>query len=325
LSFKLISPDREQWNSFVDNNMHSSVFQRHEIADMYNKTKNMEGIRIAVSDDNEILACMAVKLESKGFLKRFTSLSIIENAPLYQDSEKGREAAEFLIKHYNKSTTALYTNVKIDNDLFLEKIYESEGYNKSECLNYEIGLEKNTEAVFKKIHKSRRKNIKRAEKKGVKIIEAGKDSLPQFYGLLRETYSKLQIQIPDISYFNAAFSLMPGNVKLFFAIYQGNLIGARLILLYKKKIFDWFAGASSKHLGLFPNDALVWHVLEYGCKNSYELFDFGGAGIPDEEYGVREFKKRFGGQLINYNSFKKIHKLFITKLGSFILSISKKK
>jgi len=97
-----------------------------------------------------------------------------------------------------------------------------------------------------------------------------------------------------------------------------------MILLYKKKIFDWYAGASSEHLNLFPNDAMVWHVLEYGCRNGCELFDFGGAGVPNEEYGVREFKKRFGGQLVEYNSFKKVHRPIIAGLGGKFLSFYRK-
>lgn len=327
MSFELIYPNKEMWNNFVDSNKHSCIFQRYEMADIYNKTRNMTGLRLAVSDKKEkLLACMIIKLEYKKFLKLFTSISIIENAPLYEDSEEGRRAAEFLIKHYNRyiKRKALYSNVKINKNSFLGHLYESEKYNKNECLNFEIKLNGNANAVFKLIHKSRRKNIKRAKKKGLTVIEATKPLLIDFYKLLKENYDKVGILIPDISFFNAAFDLMPNSVKLFFARYQDKLIAGRIVLLYRKEIFDWYAGASSEFLHLFPNDALVWHVLEYGCKNGYELFDFGGAGVADEEYGVREFKKRFGGQLIRYNSFKKIHRPIITKLGSMLFSFYRK-
>ena len=327
MSFKLMYPGKEMWNDFVDRNRYSSIFQRYEIVDVYNKTRNMSGLRLAASNEiGELLACMAVKIEYKRFLKPLTSIAIIENAPLYEDSEQGRKAAQFLVNHYNEhmGNNALYTNVKINKNIFLDDLYKSEKYDKTECLNFEIKLNQDADAVFRLIHKSRRKNIKRAEKKGLKIIEAAKPLLQDFYGLLEETYGKVGIDIPDISLFNAAFSLMPNNVKLFFAKYQDKLIAGRLILLYRKEIFDWYAGASSEYLNLFPNDALVWHVLEYGCRNGYELFDFGGAGVAGEEYGVREFKKRFGGQLVKYNSFKKVHKPVITKLGSRFSSFYRK-
>lgn len=327
MGLKLVSPSKEKWNYFVDSNIHSSIFQRHEFADICNKTKNMGGIRLAVSDEHEkLLACMTIKIESKKFLKPLSSVAIIENAPLYEDSEQGKKAAEFIIKHYNGyiRRKALYSNVKIDNNSFLEKLYESEGYGKTACLNFEIRLDKDPGKVFMAIHKSRRKNIKKTAKIGMEIIESNASSLQDFYRLLRETYDKLGLLVPDISFFNAAFDLLPSNVKLFLARYEGKFIAGRIVILYKKKIFDWYAGASSRHLNLFPNDAMVWHVLEYGCRNGYELFDFGGAGVPGEEYGVREFKKRFGGQLVEYNSFKKVHRPVIANLGSRFLSVCRR-
>ena len=327
MEFKLISPNKGIWNDFVDNNRHSCIFQRYEIADIYNKTRNMKGLRFAVSNEEEkLLACMTIKIESKKFLKPLTSVSIIENAPLYEDSEQGKKAAEFLVDYYDKyiKKKVLYTNVKIDKNSFLERLYESEWYNKTECLNFEIKLDKDLDIVFRAIHKSRRKNIKKAAKNGLVVIESDMSSLPDFYKLLQETYDKVGIPVPDISFFNVTFDLIPNNVKLFLGKYGDKFIAGRIVLLYKKKIFDWYAGASSEYLNLFPNDTLVWHILGYGCKNGYELFDFGGAGIPDEEYGVREFKRRFGGQMVRYNSFKKVQRPIITKLGGMFFYFYRK-
>lgn len=321
---KFVIPSKAEWNDFVDKNIHSSLFQRYEFSDIYSRTKNMKGIRLAVSDEHEkLLACMVVKIESKKFLP-FSSVAIVENAPLYEDSEPGKEAAEFIIKHYDSHIKAVYSNAKIDNDKFLEILYESQGYEKIPCLNFEIRLDKEPEKVFMQIHKSRRKNIKKTAKVGIEVIEADSSSLPDFYRLLEQTYGNLGLQVPDISFFHAIFELMPSNAKLFLARYAGKFIAGRIVLVYKKKIFDWYAGASAEHLNIFPNDAMVWHVLEYGCKNGYELFDFGGAGVPGEEYGVREFKKRFGGRLVEYNSFKKIHMPIISDLGAKFFSFYRK-
>ena len=241
MNFELISPSKEKWNDFVDNNNHSDIFQKYEMADVYNKTRNMGGIRLAVSDgEGKLLACMVVKMESKGFLKSLTSISIIENAPLYEGSEQGKKAADFLIKYYDIyiKRKALYTIVKTNKNKFLENLYKSNGYKQSDGLNFEINLDKDVEGVFKSIHKSRRKNIRRSEKKGVTVIEAEKDSLPGFYGILKETYDSINILIPDTSYFNETFNLMPNSVKLFLAKYQNTIIAGRIVLFYKHKFFS---------------------------------------------------------------------------------------
>jgi len=49
-------------------------------------------------------------------------------------------------------------------------------------------------------------------------------------------------------------------------------------------------------------------VIKWGSKNGYKYFDFGGAGKPDENYGVRDYKMKFGGELITTYRYKIIHK-----------------
>ncbi len=47
--------------------------------------------------------------------------------------------------------------------------------------------------------------------------------------------------------------------------------------------------------------------MEWGSENKFNIFDFGGAGKPGEEYGVRNFKKRFGGKSVNFGRYELIH------------------
>ena len=48
---------------------------------------------------------------------------------------------------------------------------------------------------------------------------------------------------------------------------------------------------------------LRWISIDYACKNGIEKFDFMGAGSPDEDYGVRDFKAKFGGSLVEPGRF----------------------
>jgi lipid II:glycine glycyltransferase (peptidoglycan interpeptide bridge formation enzyme) len=56
---------------------------------------------------------------------------------------------------------------------------------------------------------------------------------------------------------------------------------------------------------------MPWQVFLWGKKEGYRMFDFGGAGKPDVAYGVRDYKKKFGGQVVNYGRFEKIHRPFL--------------
>jgi hypothetical protein len=93
-----------------------------------------------------------------------------------------------------------------------------------------------------------------------------------------------------------------GRLRITFAKHDGQLVAARAALLYRGRVFDWFAGSSPEGDKLNANALLVWEMIGWGCRNGFETFDFGGAGDPNVEYGVREFKGRFQGQLVNFAS-----------------------
>ena len=50
-----------------------------------------------------------------------------------------------------------------------------------------------------------------------------------------------------------------------------------------------------------------------------------GAGKPDEGYGVREFKSKFGGELLEHGRFLYICKPSLYRLGKFIVKKLKHK
>ena len=89
--------------------------------------------------------------------------------------------------------------------------------------------------------------------------------------------------------------------------------GAMTWLLYNGRIIYWYTGVDKAYSSFRANDLLVWHCLEWGSANGYRLFDFGGAGKPDEEYGVRDFKAKFGGELVNLGRYQHTHHPLLLK------------
>ena len=54
--------------------------------------------------------------------------------------------------------------------------------------------------------------------------------------------------------------------------------------------------------------SVIWYGIKDAISNNFSRFDFGGAGSPDKSYGVRDFKKKFGGKEVFYGRFQKNHK-----------------
>ena len=71
------------------------------------------------------------------------------------------------------------------------------------------------------------------------------------------------------------------------------------------------ANAMCIYDGIFRANA----AIEYAKENHIPLFDFMGAGKPDEPYGVRDFKMEFGGEQVEYGRFLYLRKPMLFAIG----------
>lgn len=304
----LMQKDTEvEWDTFVYAHPQGNIFQTMALYTVYQDTKNYFPIKVTVltSKENEIRGVMSgvIIREIGGFLGDFSAHSVIQGGPLISATADEHVISE-LIEKYDAiaSKASLYTEIR--------NMYETQGlfnnigqYIKIDHLNFIIHLNQSEDDLWNQIHKSRRKNISRAEKAGISVEEiVNREQILIFYRLLEETYKNVKVPLADISLFESAFRhLVPkGLAKFFLARHKDDYIGARAVFLYKDTIYDWYAGAAVDALSYYPNDFLVWYILKWGIRNNYSIFDFGGAGNPNKPYGPREFKRRFGGELVNY-------------------------
>jgi lipid II:glycine glycyltransferase (peptidoglycan interpeptide bridge formation enzyme) len=73
-----------------------------------------------------------------------------------------------------------------------------------------------------------------------------------------------------------------------------------------------------------PNEILIWYSLSWGADQGYKVYDFGGAGKPDEEYGVRRFKAKFGGELVRFGRNKRVHYPLLLKVSQLGYQLGKR-
>jgi len=314
--FKITSSiNKEKWNEFVYSNPRGNIFQTIEMAEVYSKTKRMESLRLAAVDENDNIQAVLVAYISKeksGLLEPFASRAVILGGPIFLDTKKGINAMVQLIEYYDTITKkkAIFSEIRVIHKTPQFKLLENVGYVYEDHLNYLVDLTRPKDELWNRLSKSRRRFIRNARKKGV-IVEEMKDcnTLPVFYDLLSETYKNARIPLADISLFKSAFDLLvPKNMlKIFLARYKEEYIGGIMVPLYKGTIYEWYVCGSRNHPNLYPSEVVTWHPIEWGAENGFHTFDFGGAGRPDQEYGVRYFKSQFGGKLVNFGRYRQIY------------------
>lgn len=315
------SPDKKKWDEFVCNHRLGNIFQTCIITEVYRNTHNYEPISLAAinSNNGDLLAVLhaVVIREISGWMGTFTARSVIQGGPVFVRSNDGLKAVTKLIEYYDAivKQKAIYTQIRnICGIKAINETLESFEYIYEEHLNYLINLNRNADEIWGDIHKSRRKGINRAKKNGIVIkkIETLRE-LNECYYLIKETYKQVKMPLVDITLFHTAYNLLsPINIADFYlAIKEGEIVGTRIVLKYNGIVHDWYAG--SKKDIYYVDEALVWHILKENAEKQ-EVFDFGGAGHPEKPYGVREFKRRFGGNEVNYGRYMKVHNLLKDKI-----------
>lgn len=321
----------ETWALFLFTHPKSNIFQTPEMYHVYKSTKNYEPVFLsAVNDDDEIRGALlaVIQKEHSGFLGKFSSRSIIWGGPLVKDDNP--EVLDFILNEYNKTIKkkAIYTQFRnlwnwTDDEII---IFQKNGFHYEAHLDILIDLKKTEDELLKEMHKGRRKNIHRAERIPLKFEEIETDvEFEQCIQLIEQTYKRVKLPCPDKTFFYDACAKLKhiNGLKKFAIKYKEDIISTRFVLCYNGLVYDWYAGTDERFLDKYPNDYLPWKILQWAKENGYNTFDFGGAGKPNKKYGVRDYKLKFGGELVEFGRFEKVHKPLFMKLGQLGMNIYK--
>lgn len=323
--------EEKKWSDFVYNHSKSSVFQTPYMAKVYKETEKNEPFFIGVvNDKGEILAILlaVIQKEHKGFLGKLSSRAIIMGGPIIKNNNK--QVLSFLLEHYNKFVKGRVIYSQIRNQFEqtdLYDVYSKFGFKYEEHLNILVNLKKTEESLWKDVHTKRRNEIRRASKEGVTFKMSNTfEGIKVCYNILNEVYSRAKLPMPSFSHFKSLQDNSDEDfgLRIATAIYEEEIIGCMLVLVYNETIYDYYAGAYSSFYKKYPNHLIPWEVFKWGNKNDYLIFDFGGAGKPNIPYGVRDYKKKFGGDFVNYGRFTNIHKKNMYMIAKFGFLLWKK-
>jgi serine/alanine adding enzyme len=322
--------DTDRWTCFVDRHPHGSVFHTPEMFEVYAQAKGHHPDLWAVTgNDGDVLALLLpVRITLNPLLRALTTRAVAYGSILHEPGPQGTAAARLLLEVYVDQTdrAALFSELRNLCDLgALRSVFCDCGFVYEEHLNYLVGLTGSPEETFRRIGSRTRKNIRRGLRRGWVDIEevADRAGVAVCYDLIRRSYRRAHVPLADCSLFEAAFEhLHPmGRVRFYLARVDGVPAAASVELCYKDVIYGWYSGLDRDFGGYMPNDLLMWHILKWGAGNGYRVYDFGGAGRPSEAYGVRDFKAKFGGKLVEYGRFTVVHapvRFKLSRLGYLI-------
>ncbi len=307
--------DATVWDAFVEAHPHSTIYHTRAMHEVFRRTPGHEPLLWAALDERgtpvALLTAVRITLRS-GWTRALTTRVVSYGAFLAEESARGVDAlAAVLEAHAQAAGEALFTELRHMHDPApWRAALARAGYQWEPHLNFLIPLHEGEEAVWKRMKRSAREKVRQAQKRGVEAREVTcVDDVTLCYQLLQEVYTDVRVPLAPLDLFTAAYEVLvpQGKAKFWLAYYEGQPVGTRITLVHRDTLLDWYAGARRSVRRVRPNDFLVWHVLRWGIAQGYRVFDFGGAGHPDVPYGVRDFKAKFGGELVNYGRSTAVH------------------
>lgn len=317
---------KEKWIDIISKSSFSTPFQTHDFYTLFKQLSDYSVLAIAIEEEGA-LQCLIniIMLKEAGLKSYFTRRGIVYGGPVLINNN--RSALEFLLEHVKRriKNKVIYTEIRNLNDYsYYKDIFSNHGWEYQSYLNFRLNCTSDN-LIWSKLNKNRQRQIKKSIINGTIIKEAESiEEVKEFYSLLEGLYRrKIKKPLLNFCFFKLFFEMNLG--KLLLIQYDNKIVGGILCpILPGKAIYEFYICGLDKEIkSIYPSVMATYAAIQYGLKKNLMYFDFMGAGRPGINYTVRDFKEKFGGDLVEYGRFRKLENIFLFKLGNIVLKTMK--
>lgn len=323
--------DGKQWEQLMLTSQKRSFFQTRGCYELYAANSPvMEAFCFAV-EENGLLKGVIVGYIQKdgGRLKQFfTRRAIINGGPLLADDITEEELS------------VLLSGVKRelhDKAIFIEirNYFDYSNWNSTFSKNgfiykphYDFIVNTETiDIVHSNMGKSRKRDVNLSLKNGLSIIDSPTEQdIIDYYAILENLYrTKVKTPLYPRSFF---IQLRRSSFGKFILVkYNNEVMGGTVLVFDDRTVYEWFAcGKDGVYRNVFPSTVATYFSILYAAENNHERFDMMGAGTPgDGGYGVREFKAKFGGELVEPGRYLAVIKPLLYQMGKMVVTLLRHK
>ena len=328
LTYKEI--EREEWSRLVAASATGTWFQSPEAYAFYASMPELfKSFAYHIENDGELRGvCVGyVTVEKSAIKQKMTRRAIIVGGPCLADDATDEEVTE-LLRAVRKqlAAEAIYIESRNFNDYSRWKdAFEKAGFEYVPHLNFHVDTS-SVEVVEANLGKSRKRDIRTSLRDGATIIEQPTlEQVREYYAILEHLY-KTRVKTPlfPFSFFEKLWQHKDGRYIL--VALNNEIIGGTVCVEQEGKcLYEWFAcGRDGEWKTIFPSTLATYSGIRYAAEHNCPRLDMMGAGTPDEAYGVRDFKAKFGGKEVEHGRFLCITKPLLYKIGVLGVIILKK-
>ena len=282
--------------------------------------------------------CVGYVTKEKSAVKQFfTRRAIIIGGPALADDCSNEEVIALMTAIKNLSFPHSLIHSFIQSPIYIEtrnlndysrwkEVFEKAGFRYEPHLNFHVHTDQAWETIEAAIGKHRQKYIRLSFREGA-IIEENPtiEQVRAYYEILKELYkTRVKMPLQAWSFFEKLYHCE--HCKYLLVMYNGQVVGGSVcMVLPGKGVYEWYAcGKDGEYKNIYPSTVVKYAGMKYACERGCAVFDMMGAGKPDEEYGVRDFKAEFGGEMVEHGRFLLVCKPMLYRFGKLGVKLLKK-
>ncbi len=206
----------------------------------------------------------------------------------------------------------------------IHEVFESMGYICAREFNvFKVDLGKPLDQLLKSIAHNKRRNIKKAQVKGVEVIESTtNEDLISFYEMLEISGGRAGFTPPSFNRFKAFLKVFGPRrkVRIFLADWRGQHVAGVFVVVHGDTAYALGAGSREEAWSVRPNDLLHWTAMELCCEEGLSNYHMGHVSepVPTEGsslWGLWRWKREWNGKLERILTY---HKVYLPKVKKFL-------
>ena len=312
--------DPQQWQALVDRSPYATWFQTKEAYEFYaSNPEEMTPFAVGIEENGHLVGVIVgYTTQEKNPIKQLlTCRSIIIGGPLLDEHISSDALTALLVAVKQVTKGAIYVETRNFNDYSIwREVFEPCGFQYQPHLNFHVDTS-SVEVVDRNLGKSRKRDIRTTIRDGVTpVYQPTIEQVKEYYQILLNLYTT-KVKTPLFSWNFFEQLHRTEHARFILTEYQGRIIGGTVCVeLPNRALYEWFAcGKDGLYDHIYPSCYATYLGIKYAAESGCHIFDMMGAGKPDEAYGVRDFKAKFGGELVEHGRFLCVRKPLLYWIG----------
>jgi len=319
-----VCKDRYEWNELVGNStpFHTwewlKLMETHSRKKILGRKKRAKLYPLKVMDGNTPIGVCPIFLYEGWPRFAFSPPACVETlylGPLMIDESLKRCKRESrvlkLIEDINEFIEGLKPNFVLIHTL-LEDVrpFKWLNYEVEPRYTYVLDL-KSIDDVWKGYHRSLRRGIEKAKRKGITVRSGDRRDLEIIFDLLND---RNRIHTTKDFVFDVYDNF---NVEVFVAEHQGESLSGIVNVCYGNRVYFWIGSPKFSFKGVNPNELVFYESMKWALENGYREYEIMGA----DDRTLYDFKRKFNGKLKMFFTVRKLRPSILRVLEATYRSI----